>query len=76
MYLVVLMGNSPPHTRQHSDTSSAPSFSIAGVLYSFDDWYQTYPALLMVTETTIINNNASLYRCVHADAGWECGLSG
>ena len=35
--------------------------SYPGILYSFDDFYTTAPARLMVTETTIINNNASLW---------------
>jgi hypothetical protein len=35
--------------------------SYPGVAYSFDDLYLTFPSRLFVTETTIINNNMSLY---------------
>jgi hypothetical protein len=35
--------------------------SFPGTFYSFDDYYTTFPASLAVLETTIINNNASLW---------------
>jgi len=38
--------------------------SYPGVLSSIDDWYTTSPAGLVVTETTIDNNNKSLYDLV------------
>ena len=46
---------------QHISFSSFPA-----VLYSFDDYYQT-SAGLTITETTIINNNASLWQYVTTD---------
>ena len=45
--------------------------SFPGVLYSFDDYYTTYPAALGVLETTIINNNASLWALVRPTSVME-----
>ena len=42
--------------------------SFPGTFYSFDDWYTTYPAALAVLETTIINNNASLWALVRPES--------
>jgi hypothetical protein len=41
--------------------------SYPGVLYSFDDFYTISPSRLVVTETTIINNNASLWAAVQPE---------
>jgi hypothetical protein len=51
---------------------AAMSFSsFPAVLYSFDDWYVT-SANLVVSETTIINNNASLWELLtpHSVPEW------
>ena len=42
--------------------------SFPACFYSFDDYYTTYPAALGVLETTIINNNASLWALVHPES--------
>lgn len=41
--------------------------SFPGVMYSFDDYYTLSPSSLAVLETTIINNNASLWALVRPE---------
>ena len=43
--------------------------SYPGVLYSWDDFYTALPSQLAVLETTIINNNATLWALVTPTAG-------
>ena len=42
--------------------------SFPGVFYSFDDYYTTFPSALGVLETTIINNNASLWSLIRPES--------
>ena len=60
--------NPPPLRRPlHGDTTPI-RYLLQAVAYSFDDWYQLSPSRLVVTETTIINANASLWAAVTPSA--------